>query len=196
MDLIDKNGHRKYLTATETEAFLKAASEAERDVRTFCETLAYAGCRLSEALEMTAERIDLTAGELVFRSLKKRDKLVFRRIPVPPAFLDTLDMVHGVRAAQKRPDRGKAAKLWDWSDTTAWRRVCEVMRVAGIEGPHATPKGLRHGFGVQAAGSGVPLDTIQECLGHAQLSTTAIYTKAMGPEKRKLVARMWNKDDD
>ncbi len=191
MDLIDKTGHRKYLTDSERTAFLEAAGEAERSVRTFCEMLTHAGCRLAEALELTADRIDLKAGEVVFRSLKKREKLVFRQVPVPPAFLDTLDMVHAIRAAQKRPDRGKSSVLWDWSLVTAWRRVCDVMAAAGIEGPHATPKGLRHGFGIHAAGRGVPLDMIQECLGHAQLSTTAIYTKAMGPEKKKLIARMW-----
>lgn len=194
MELIDKNGLRKYLTSDETQAFLKAANDADRPVRTFCELLAYAGCRISEAVELTADRVDLQAEEVSFRTLKKREKLIYRRVPVPASFLDTLDMVHAVKAAQKRPDRGKGVRLWSWDRTTAWRRVREVMHSAGIEGPHATPKGLRHGFGVQAAGSNVPLDTIQECLGHAQIATTAIYTKAMGPEKRKLVARMWTKD--
>jgi hypothetical protein len=33
-------------------------------------TLAYAGCRLSEALALTADRVDLAAGVLVFESLK------------------------------------------------------------------------------------------------------------------------------
>jgi integrase/recombinase XerD len=44
------NGARKYITAGEREAFLREAERAERLVRTLCMTLAYAGCRLSEAL--------------------------------------------------------------------------------------------------------------------------------------------------
>jgi hypothetical protein len=62
---------------------------------------------------------------------------------------------------------------------------------AGIEGPQASPKGLRHGFGVQAVSSGVPLNMVQKWLGHAQLSTTAIYADAVGAEEKSIMDRMW-----
>lgn len=62
--ILFQNGQRKYLTREEREAFLKAAEKTDREVRTFCGVLAYTGCRISEALALTAERIDLTAGEL------------------------------------------------------------------------------------------------------------------------------------
>ncbi len=90
-------GGRKYLTAEERDAFLQHAEVADRRVRTLCMTLAYAGCRLSEALALTADRVDLAAGVLVFESLKKHRSGIYRSVPVPPALLDALDMVHGVR---------------------------------------------------------------------------------------------------
>ncbi|MGD9804096.1 MAG: tyrosine-type recombinase/integrase [Hyphomicrobiaceae bacterium] len=66
------------------------------------------------------------------------------------------------------------------------------MRTAGIaSGPHATPKGLRHGFGLHAILSGVPINLVQKWLGHASLSTTPIYLEAVGSEERELAARMW-----
>ena len=65
------------------------------------------------------------------------------------------------------------------------------MEKAGIEGDHATPKGLRHGFGVRAVTTGVPLSSLQRWLGHAQLSTTAIYAQAVGEEEKELASRMW-----
>lgn len=44
-------GKRKYLTQEEQARFLDAASELDRaEVRTFCMTLAYTGCRISEVL--------------------------------------------------------------------------------------------------------------------------------------------------
>lgn len=189
--LYDKKGQRKYLTPAERETFLKAADDAEREVRTFCATLAYTGCRISEALALTADRVDLKDGTLIFESLKKRRSGVYRPVPVPPALIDALNMVHDIRAAQKRRDRGRAFRLWPWARNTAWRHVGTVMKSARIKGPHATPKGLRHGFGIKAVTSGVPLNTLQQLLGHAQLSTTSIYADAMGPEKRQLVERMW-----
>lgn len=90
MRLYDRQGHRQYLTPGEREAFLKAAADAEdRFVRTFCGMLAYTGCRVSEALELTADRVDLKDGVIVFESLKKRRRGVYRPIPAPPVFLDT-----------------------------------------------------------------------------------------------------------
>ncbi len=40
-------------------------------------------------MQLTADRVDLKAGTLVFESLKKRRRGVYRPVPVPPAFLDT-----------------------------------------------------------------------------------------------------------
>ena len=74
---------------------------------------------------------------------------------------------------------------------TGWRRVMEVMERADVVGPHATPKGLRHGFGVAAVSVGIPLNLVQKWLGHAQLSTTAIYADAMGAEEHDIARRLW-----
>jgi integrase len=128
----------------------------------------------------------------VIESAKKRQTGIYRPIPVPPALLDTLNLVHDIRAAHKRRDRGETLRLWNWSRTKGWYVVCTVMKAAKIAGPHATPKGLRHGFGIKAISCGVPLNTLQQLFGHAQLSTTSIYADAMGPEKRLLVQRMWS----
>jgi len=62
MALHTATGARKYLTAGERDAFLRQADVANREVRTLCMTLAYAGCRLSEALALTTDRVDLAAG--------------------------------------------------------------------------------------------------------------------------------------
>ena len=40
-----------------------------------------------------------------------------------------------------------------------------VMKAAKIGGPHATPKGLRHGFGIKAVTCGVPLTPSSSCSG-------------------------------
>jgi len=175
MALHTANGARKYLTAGERDAFLLEADVADRPVRTLCMTLAYAGCRLSEALALTTDRVDLAAGVLTIESLKKRRTGIYRVVPVPPALLETLDMVHGIREAQSRRGKNRSERLWPWSRMTGWRAVHAVMQAAGLDGPHASPKGLRHGFGVAAVSAGIPLNLVQKWLGHAQLSTTAIY---------------------
>jgi integrase/recombinase XerD len=184
IQLYDRAGQRKYLTPAERQEFLRAAEAAPPQVRTFCETLGFTGCRLSEALALTAARVDVGARTLVFESLKKRRRGIYRAVPVPPDFLETLEAVHDLGAMGD-------ARLWDWSRTTGWRRVREVMDAAAIRGLWASPKGVRHGFGIKAVTSEVPLNMTQKWLGHARLATTAIYTNAIGPEEHKIAQRMW-----
>jgi integrase len=68
MRLHDAQGHRLYLTAGERDAFRQAADNSPRVVRTFCLTLFYTGCRISEALELTADRVDFRDQALTFPS--------------------------------------------------------------------------------------------------------------------------------
>jgi integrase len=185
MQLYDTTGHRLYLTSSERDAFRRAAEQAPREVRTYCHTLLYTGCRPSEALALTADRVDFQAQVLTFESKKKRRPGIYRAVPVPAAFLDALDLVHGIR------DRKTRHRLWCWSLKTAYTRVIEVMARAVIIGPQASPKGLRHGFGVACIEKGIPLNLVQRWLGHAQLATTAIYADAVGEEERGIAARLW-----
>jgi|TARA_R110002096_G_scaffold148727_1_gene309765 integrase/recombinase XerD len=192
LQIYDSAGQRKYLTRDERTAFLAAAEQTSRDVRSLCMTLAYTGCRISEALQLTADRVDLSGKVIVFESLKKRRNGIYRAVPVPQELLTTLELVHGLREAQRGRNGGRSVRLWPWARVTAWRRVHEVMEKAGITGPQASPKGLRHGFGVAAVQAGIPLNMVQKWLGHAQLSTTAIYADAVGAEEISIAARMWN----
>ena len=191
MRLHDAQGRRKYLTEAERKAFLAAAGKAPRPVRTLCLVLAYTGCRITEALELTASRVDIEAGQIIFESLKKRRRGLYRAVPIPGAVIEALDLVHGLREAQKGRDGGRGVRVWEFSRTSAWRYVAAVLEEAGVRGPQASPKGLRHGFGVQAVSSGVPLNMVQKWLGHAQLSTTAIYADAVGAEEQGIMMRMW-----
>jgi integrase/recombinase XerD len=143
-------------------------------VETFCHVLASSGCRLAEALALTADRVDRQTHALTFETLKKRQRGLYRAVPVPPEVAIMLDHVHDLRRAQRRKDRGGAVRVWDWSPVTAWRKVKAVMDAAAVAGSQASPKGLRHGFGVAAVQASIPLNLVQRWMGHAQLSTTAM----------------------
>ena len=118
MSIHDQAGGRKYLTEDERRRFLAAADAAPRYVRVFCHTLAWTGCRISEALALTAERIDVDGGAITFESLKKRRRGLFRSVPIPPEQATMLDLVFDLRDV-----RGAAARaaLWGFSRATAWR---------------------------------------------------------------------------
>jgi integrase len=181
-------GRRKYLTGDERTRFIAAARASPRpEVRTLCLILAYSGCRLSEALGLSAGSVDGESGFVVLQTLKRRlGRVVFREVPVPESLLVDLQRTHGLGSASPE------TRLWPFCRSRAWQLVKDVMRQAGIpKGPHMTPKGLRHGFGIHAIQSGVPLNFVQRWLGHARMETTAIYLQAVGSEERGIAARMW-----
>ncbi|HEY1612085.1 MAG TPA: site-specific integrase [Rhizomicrobium sp.] len=184
MTLLDADGGRKYLCASELPRFLAAARRADGATCLFCSLLVYTGCRLSEALALTPAQLDAETGRVVFRTLKRR-RAVLRAVPVSPDVMRAL-----CRAAENLP---ADARIWSWCRQTAWRRVKRVMDLAGIEGAHAMPKGLRHGFGVANAEDNVPMATTQKWLGHAKLETTAIYQQAVGREETAFARRLWRR---
>lgn len=199
--LYDTQGKRLYLTAEERKAFITAADRAERRIKTFCNVLAYSGCRVSEALELTPRRIELGEQCLRFRSLKKRrdkegqPRIIYRTVPVPSALIEQLDLVYGIREIHsKGDDKRLDAPIWPRTRAWGWLIVKEVMDAAGIsEGPHKTTKGLRHAFGITAMQAGIQLNMLQKWMGHADLKTMAVYANAMGNEEREVVARMWGR---
>lgn len=187
--LYSVSGQRKYLTQDERARFIAAAERCPRaNVRTLCLTLAWTGCRISEALALTVSSIEPEGGFVAIRCLKKRSGLVVvREVPVPQTLLSEIDAVHRLDGLQRD------ARLWPFSRCRAWQLVKAVMDDAGIpHGLHATPKGLRHGFGLHAIRSGVPINLVQRWLGHARMETTAIYLQAMGSEERAIAQRMWD----
>lgn len=186
--LYGRDGRRKYVTPAERQRFIDIANSWPRaEVGTLCLTLALTGCRISEALGLFAGSIERDESVVVIRSLKKRGGIVFRQVPVPDHYLDRMMAVHELATAE--PD----APLWTLSRTQAWTLIKRVMQAAGIRpGPHATPKGLRHGFGIHALRSGVPVTLVKRYLGHSRLETTEIYLDVVGDEERELASRMWS----
>lgn len=180
--LFDGTGRRKYLCDSELARFHKALRKADAATRSFCQLIAMTGCRISESLATTPKHLDIDAKRVIFRTLKRR-KIVFRAVPVSDALMRDLMAIAA--------NLGDNDRLWPWARQTGWRKIRAVMEMAEINGPMAMPKGLRHAYGIRAAGENVPPSLIQRWLGHADPDTTAIYINAVGKEERKFAARLW-----
>lgn len=191
-NLFSQSGSRKYLNAAERRDFLESAQGLPPNERLFCLTLAWSGARLSEILALTPASFDIGSGAVCIVTLKRRVPGVVRQVPLPRSLLRDLDRAFGLSRRQRDPDCA-SEPIWRWSRTTAWRRVKAVMRAAGIKGAPGMPKGLRHGFGVHAIHSNVPVTLVQRWLGHASLRTTSIYLGVIGQDERVLAGRMWTR---
>ena len=178
MRLYNHANQRLYINESERTRFIKAAYKKPLSIRVFALVLLYTGCRLSEVRELDQDRLQANEQLLAIRSLKKRTHHHIREIPIPKELVELI---------QSLPDHD----LWDIDRITAYRWIKAVMREADITGPHATPKGLRHGFGIHAVRSGIQLNMLQKWMGHASIQTTAIYANAVGREEMELAKKMW-----
>ena len=182
--LLTKRGYRKYLTERERHAFLAAAARQDMDVYLLCATVALTGCRLTEALRVRPMHVDVENRALNLTTLKQRQQGVFRQVPIP----DTL-LIELRRWMNLKP--GCNAPIWPVHRQTGWRWLHRVMAKAGLSGPCASSRGLRHAFAIAALQANVPLNLVQKWLGHAQIETTAIYANAIGEQERAFAERAW-----
>ena len=191
--LFTSDARRKYLNLREFERFLEAASHYEAGVITLAFTLALTGCRISEALSLSGDSlVSIPANDrrkaLLVRSLKRirknnrksDDDYHYRIIPVSERLTECLEYL-----AQEKQEEEQEQTIYFWSidRTTAWRKIKSVMSRAGISGVKATPKGLRHSYGINNLQKGTPEHLVQRWMGHSSPRTTRIYVNLVGEEE-------------
>ncbi len=152
--------------------------------RTLLELIYGAGLRISEAVEMEREALDL--GELALRVTGKRGKT--RRVPIPDGTAEWLDryMKEARPLLAKKPsslvilsDRGKQLLR-----QTAYAKLERYAAAAGL--PRGTsPHTLRHTYAVHLLKGRADLRAVQELLGHESIQTTQVYTQLDMDEVRK-----------
>ncbi len=181
----------KYLTVTEVQTLLDAPDrstpEGMRD-RAMILLMYAAGLRASETVSLGLANVDVNGGFL--RVIGKRGKE--RVVPVADAALDALRdyMKHW------RPKflKGKTSNALFLSRLgrpitrqTLWNRIGRWARAAGIR-TRISPHTLRHSFASHLLAGGADLRAVQAMLGHADISTTQIYTHVT-PERLREIHR-------
>lgn len=181
----------KYLTVTEVERLLDAPDrrtpEGMRD-RAMLMLMYAAGLRASEVVSLRMENVDANAGFL--RVLGKGGKE--RVVPVAETALDALREY--VKEWRPRFLKKKATNTLFLSRLgrqitrqTLWNRITLWARQAGLPAK-ISPHTLRHSFAGHLLAGGADLRAVQAMLGHADISTTQIYTHVT-PERLREVHR-------
>jgi integrase/recombinase XerD len=177
------------LSAGEAERLIEAASgttpRALRD-RALVELMYGAGLRVSEAVGLDRAAVDLE-GRLV-RCLGKGSKE--RVVPIGREAVDALRRY----LARGRPflDRRHRPELFLNAQGGALTRagafliLRKLAATAGLEPDRVHPHLLRHSFATHLLEGGADLRSVQEMLGHADLSTTERYTHVSDRRRREL----------
>jgi integrase/recombinase XerD len=184
--LFDEQGRRHFFTEEERRAFIMAAASAPDTTQTFCSLLHYTGCNFTEALNLTAAQVDFSRKAIVFEA-KIRGLYVYdRAVPVPDSFLALLDQVHDVHRAASGAQAGQ--RIWPQSKKTIHEKVSRVIAEAGIAGgPHAVPKGIRHGFLVHAIRHRIILTRTAEWMGFSHIDYIGEYAVQLTTHAPELV---------
>lgn len=182
----------KYLTLDEVDRLLEAPDASTplgaRD-RALLELLYATGLRVSELLALTLPDIDLAEGLVTTLGKGRKERVV----PVGER------AVAAVRAylAQGRPQlagRRTSPRLFlnvrggGLSRMGFWKILAAYGRQAGV-GRAVSPHVLRHSFATHLLDRGADLRAIQMMLGHANLSTTQIYTHVLDARLRSVYER-------
>jgi integrase/recombinase XerD len=172
--------HPDYLTVEEIERVLKAADEhpklAARD-RMVIELLYGCGLRISELIGMKVGNIEFEAGFV--RVVGKGDKQ--RLVPLGQYAREAIEAYLDSPERRKFPADGPKTLLLNRrgvpvSRVGLWKSIRKLVAQAGVV-KHVTPHTFRHSFATHLLAGGADLRAVQEMLGHADISTTEVYTQ-------------------
>jgi len=155
---------------------LMAEFAATRDTAIF-EVIYSAGLRISEAVSMNFEDIDFLGGTFIVHGKGKKDRICALGKPSLLSLRNYLRARARAGLASKR-ERG-ALFLNKFADRISARSIQRFfkryLKEAGLS-LNCTPHKLRHSFATHLLDAGADLRSVQEMLGHANLSSTQIYT--------------------
>lgn len=182
----------KYLSESEVQALLQAAREmpglAGLKLTAGLETLYATGLRISEMLALPAQALSTDADMLLVKGKGGKERM----IPLSDAAKTAARGLRETLAKAKRPAR----YLFPGRDTRkAMTRQGFALLLkqgaikAGIDPARLSPHVLRHSFASHLLAHGADLRSLQKLLGHADISTTEIYTHVLAERLEKLVRR-------
>src|SRR6516164_7427008 len=179
----------KALTNDEIEKLL--TPETAETPQALCDQavleLAYAsGLRLAELRTVRLEQLHLDAGFINVIGKGNKERVVPLGRKAVAAMQCYLDAARPKLVTQKSPAAVFLTKRGTpFAAVTLWLRIKQRVRRAGIE-RNVTPHMLRHSFATHLLENGADLRVIQELLGHANISTTEVYTHVAGNRLRDI----------
>lgn len=146
--------------------------------RAILELMYATGLRISELIDLKMNQLHLTMS--LIQTLGKGDKE--RIIPISDTakewlelYIDTSREVLLTKTSKDQPYVFLNSRGGQLSRQGLWKKIKQLVQKAGIK-ESVTPHTLRHSFATHLLENGANLRVVQELLGHADISTTQIYT--------------------
>lgn len=148
----------------------------------------YTGARISEVTNIDDTRdIDFRAGRIRLFTLKaqrkkneKEPRQKIRTVAVPPKVITQIALYH----AEWPDQRGRSFQL---DRANFYKKLKAIAGAAGIETDPIFPHALRHSRAMELINENVPLNAIQQLLGHTSILTTAMYLQVSGRDTEQIL---------
>jgi integrase/recombinase XerD len=192
----------KSLARTEVEAMIESAGSSARQARTggklaaalaqrdraLMEMLYAGGLRVTEIVNVKLEDLKLEMGHVLVRGKGDKERI----IPMGRAAQDQIRAYLG--EGREMLLNGKVSAMLfvrRGGGRLTRQRVWQMVKAASASGRHASPHMLRHSCATHMVENGADLRTVQTILGHADISTSQIYTH-VALERLKTVYRQFH----
>lgn len=164
-------------------------AEGFRD-RTMLEVLYATGMRVSELINLTLERVDLNMKYIIAFGKGSKERIV----PLGSVAAEFLQQyLETVRPKLTHEDRNTNIVFLAFGGHELTRqRFWQIIRAYGRKAKinkALTPHILRHSFATHLLDNGADLRSVQELLGHSDISTTQIYTHLTNKRLRDIYAK-------
>lgn len=164
-------------------------AEGFRD-RTMLEVLYATGMRVSELINLTLERVDLKMKYIIAFGKGSKERIV----PLGSVAAEFLQQyLEKVRPKLTHEDRNTNIVFLAFGGHELTRqRFWQIIRAYGRKAninKALTPHILRHSFATHLLDNGADLRSVQELLGHSDISTTQIYTHLTNKRLRDIYAK-------
>lgn len=186
----------KTITAEEAEKLLHVISSQKQNpamlrLSLLCELLYGAGLRASEVVTMPLNAYRAGQKSLLVRGKGDKERIVPLTPPAIAAFQDYLqirkEFVTGGKSEKFLfPSRGADGH---YTRQRLHQEIKALALAANMDPARLTPHVLRHAFATHMLEGGADLRSVQQLLGHADISTTQIYTHVTTGRLRDTVTR-------
>lgn len=155
------------------------------------EILYATGMRVSEIVDLPIDGLNLDMGFVKCRGKGDKERIVPVGDKAKEALSRYIDKVRPVMAGKRQDKHLFLSRLGKKvSRQTFWKMIKKYTKMARIK-KDITPHTLRHSFATHLLERGADLRVVQEMLGHADISTTQLYTH-INKERLKSIHRQFH----
>lgn len=166
------DGIRLGLPVDQARAVLQTAHQTSPTAHALVTLLMIAGLRISEAVKADITDLDTDAGKPVLEVTRKGGHS--QRIPLPTLVADAVETAAGTRTDGPLLAGPRGGRL---TRHRAAQLVQQIGEQAGIPGLY--PHLLRHTCATNMLRQGIPVEKVQQVLGHRSIATTMRYVRAL-----------------